>query len=566
MSASVDVLLFLFVFAVTAVTLLFFLTAVLTLSRGTQPGALPFAVLTVLLALMAALLGVDYITRVELALFAVFQFSALTWLVLTFEYTGRGPVMTERRIAAIAGFGLFSVLMVAVGLQGSEPIPPIVLTTNFVLQSITLGVIAYGILLVGQSALQYDDLPRRSVLVLSTAGVGLFVLSFIRAASGIIPVLVEQYATVTLLAIIAIVFVAVQTSEPLFERSPRAGHLARETVLEEMTEPVIIADREHRLLDCNQRGEQVFGIDRTATRGQPVTDVVGFETRADTDTADDRPVTLETEDGRRQFDVTHHRLTTGGGETIGQASLLYDVTEPRTREQRVAVLNRVLRHNLRNDLDAVQGFAEALEHDAADEPDVLAERIHTIATELAALGTMVARFEQLLARETLTYDAVEVCSLVRDLAETCERTLECPDAVTVRAEREPIAIHTDEQYLAAICTELLENALRHVDHDEPNATVTLEHTDGGVSITIADDGPGIPEQEREVLLEGEETSLRHGSGLGLWFVYWCTTRLGGDLAFTENQPRGSVVSVTIPDAAHSSDGRVRRATERPSRS
>jgi signal transduction histidine kinase len=66
-------------------------------------------------------------------------------------------------------------------------------------------------------------------------------------------------------------------------------------------------------------------------------------------------------------------------------------------------------------------------------------------------------------------------------------------------------------------------------------------------IEVRDDGPGIPEQERSVLLEGTETPLRHGSGLGLWLVYWGVVRLGGDLQFREREPRGSTVAVRLPD-------------------
>jgi sensor histidine kinase regulating citrate/malate metabolism len=74
-----------------------------------------------------------------------------------------------------------------------------------------------------------------------------------------------------------------------------------------------------------------------------------------------------------------------------------------------------------------------------------------------------------------------------------------------------------------------------------------------LSIAVADNGPGIPDHEQQVLEAGEESALEHGSGLGLWAVHWGVTRMGGDLAFAENDPRGSIVTVSIP---------VERATAR----
>lgn len=63
---------------------------------------------------------------------------------------------------------------------------------------------------------------------------------------------------------------------------------------------------------------------------------------------------------------------------------------------------------------------------------------------------------------------------------------------------------------------------------------------------MADNGPGIPSQEREVPLEGDEEPLKHGGGLGLWIVNWAVTRSDGSVEFDANDPRGSRVSLYLP--------------------
>lgn len=70
-------------------------------------------------------------------------------------------------------------------------------------------------------------------------------------------------------------------------------------------------------------------------------------------------------------------------------------------------------------------------------------------------------------------------------------------------------------------------------------------------MVVTDDGPGIPERERTVLDSGTETQLEHGRGIGLWFVNWAVTRLGGELEFARNDPTGSVVTVRLYDTAES---------------
>jgi light-regulated signal transduction histidine kinase (bacteriophytochrome) len=89
-----------------------------------------------------------------------------------------------------------------------------------------------------------------------------------------------------------------------------------------------------------------------------------------------------------------------------------------------------------------------------------------------------------------------------------------------------------EQFVAATSKlevalrHIIENAAEHNDADSPVVTVRLQvaNEGGHVEIVVADNGPGIPPQERDVLIEGEETPLRHGSGLGLWIVNWIVNR------------------------------------------
>jgi len=73
-------------------------------------------------------------------------------------------------------------------------------------------------------------------------------------------------------------------------------------------------------------------------------------------------------------------------------------------------------------------------------------------------------------------------------------------------------------------------------------------SDGAVEISVADDGPGLPEREQEIVATGIETQLKHGQGIGLWFVNWAVTQLGGDLRFQENDPEGSIVTIRLYDA------------------
>ena len=68
-----------------------------------------------------------------------------------------------------------------------------------------------------------------------------------------------------------------------------------------------------------------------------------------------------------------------------------------------------------------------------------------------------------------------------------------------------------------------------------------------LAVRVADDGPGIPEQELDILRKGHETQLQHGSSLGLWLAYWLVSAMGGDLRFDDNEPRGAVVTIEFQE-------------------
>ncbi len=99
--------------------------------------------------------------------------------------------------------------------------------------------------------------------------------------------------------------------------------------------------------------------------------------------------------------------------------------------------------------------------------------------------------------------------------------------------------------IEAIFDTLLENAIEHNDR-EPRIDVTITTDDRVVTIAVADNGPGIPEDQRAIVQGRDETELRHGNGLGLWLVKWFVDLHDGTLAIEDNEPRGATVRVSLP--------------------
>ena len=210
------------------------------------------------------------------------------------------------------------------------------------------------------------------------------------------------------------------------------------------------------------------------------------------------------------------------------------IDESRRREQRLEVFNRVLRHDLRNQLDVIDSHTERL----AEETDSdHADAVLSATDRLAKTGTRARRIDRLMSRD-LDPTTVDLTSVIQELladvnSEGIAVETDLPSTATLR---------TDEETLRATLVSPLENAIRYADS---TATVALESTNGDYTVVVSDDGPGIPATELDSLAAGTETDLRHSRGLGLWQLKWGVDALGGEVSF-ENEG-GTTVRVRLPD-------------------
>ena len=227
-----------------------------------------------------------------------------------------------------------------------------------------------------------------------------------------------------------------------------------------------------------------------------------------------------------------------------------DVTARKRRDRLIEVLDRVLRHNLRNDMNVVIGFSETIADRTDGELADMATRVKETALDLVSLTNTVRGFEhgvvdstQLKRCDVRSVVGSAVDDLRTDYPDT-EFDIEADESLTVMA--------TDQLELAL--SELGDNAARHGE-----STVRYEVTttdDGRIAVHVHDSGPGLPPTERTVLEAGRETPMEHGSGLGLWMVHWIVTNLGGTV--TANVDDGTTVSIILPPATEV-DGRVTSA-------
>ncbi|MFC6756920.1 PAS domain S-box protein [Halomicroarcula sp. GCM10025894] len=268
-----------------------------------------------------------------------------------------------------------------------------------------------------------------------------------------------------------------------------------------------------------------------------------------------RPMTVQLLNYRRDGTPFWNRVTVTpiedeSGTVTHYLGFQQDVTEQQRITRVVELLNRVLRHNLRNELTVIEGYTDFID-DPPEGMDIQA-KIRRPLRRLVSLSERARELEN-IAKTARDPDRIDPTDLLSGVADR-HREGTTVD-VSVDTGRD-ICAGTE---LETAIGELVTNAVAH-DPDD-HTTVSLSARDEGkwVVVTVADDGPGIPPMEVAVVEAGQETPLEHGKGLGLWLVNWVVTQYGG--SFQLSAEDGTIATLRLPAVAD--DQSVADAARRP---
>jgi signal transduction histidine kinase len=504
-------------------------------------------------------------TALEAVSFASVSAMGPFFLAFGLDYTGRGDLI---RSPAFAIVGAVPLLTTGLAVTNSAhrlvwtdlQFDPVfgLSTVTYAIQPwgvfallFSIGTAAVGSLLLIGAVLSYGPMYRReaTAVILSTVPPTTGVLLWL---SGIGP-LPQLHLTAPLMLVHIALDAYAFVGTHMFETNPATQRLAERTGLDSLSDPVLVLDRYHQIVRMNDRARDLFGDALPGPLPVPLAAAVGVDVetlRAAGEVELDASTT-------RTLGVSYTPLEAPSGDTAGSMIVLYDVTEERQREQQLAVLNRVVRHNLRNEMTVINGYARMLE-DSIDDADQSAQAgtIGEAGERVLSIARKVREFESVQSRTT----APETLTIAEVLADV-ER--DCSDAVddaTIEWTVTPpeITARTDPVLLSILLENLVQNALVHTDATTPTVTIRAfepSGRSGTVAVEVSDANDPIPDIEIDSLRTGEETPLQHGQGVGLWIVHWCTRKLNATLEFEYDG--GNRVTVTLPeDPSHRGRRRI----------
>ncbi|MFB6170982.1 MAG: PAS domain S-box protein [Haloarculaceae archaeon] len=336
------------------------------------------------------------------------------------------------------------------------------------------------------------------------------------------------------------------------ERVERQHNLERhELVVQTASDPIYTAGPDSRFTMANDALHQYLGGDVVGTTvasafgdeyAEAVEDCVA-RLLADGETEGAVETTATFPDGTTRIYQTRVAIKPFDGGYRGYACVNHDVTALREHQRRLTVLDRVLRHNLRNKMNVVLGHATSLVESSDPAIRAAGNAIRDASEELLALGEAARRFQDTIDPQVDATVTADLVAHVRTVVEGA--TIDHPRATFTADLPASVRARVPESLDLAL-TEVVENAVVHCDRTDPQVAVSVTTEAETAVVRVTDNGPGISGPTRRALDRGSEGPLEHAPGLGLWLVRWAVAASGGELDIEENDPRGAVVELRFP--------------------
>jgi PAS domain S-box-containing protein len=345
------------------------------------------------------------------------------------------------------------------------------------------------------------------------------------------------------------------------ERRQRQRELERyETIVETMPMGIFVVDEETRIVNVNEPGAAILGYPVEEVQGEAFSRFVddGVVTEAVVEQYRQTIKELRSELSTKEKEIIEAEVTTLAGESRtlevhmsllptddgfgGSVQVFHDITERkenqrerRRQNERLEEFANIVSHDLRNPLNVAKGHLDLAtreyESESLDTVESALERMETLISETLALarqGEMVT--------DTQPVDLGDIVEGCWEMVQTGDASLHLRESITIQGDPERIK-------------QLLENLFRNaIDHVGTDVSITVGRLPDG--FYVADDGPGIPPEERDDVFEAGYTTSENGTGFGLPIVKTIVEAHNWSITITDSADGGArfeITDVTVDD-------------------
>ncbi|MBW2062838.1 MAG: PAS domain S-box protein [Deltaproteobacteria bacterium] len=344
--------------------------------------------------------------------------------------------------------------------------------------------------------------------------------------------------------------------------------------VESAGEAFVTIDENHKIVFYNRAAEITFGYPSEEVMGQDLNKILGPTCPENHDQAVQRYIkarepklighaselTASRKNGETfpaliSFSVAHVQ------DRLFFTAIVRDLTERKAIEEKVrraeqlAALGQVVAevtHEIKNPLMMIGGFARQLIKQADREEDL--KKLNIITKEVSRLEALLKELNDLYLHRALSLEEVDINELLRETCALTEQSYKNKGLTVVKdLMPAPALVKGDRGRLQQVFLNLVKNSIEAM---EEKGTLLIRSllSEDKIEVTIADTGPGIPEEDIDKVLTPFFTTKSQGTGLGLPVSKKIVEEhQGGSFFLTSRKGRGTEVKITMPVFASEKD-------------
>jgi two-component system sensor kinase FixL len=340
--------------------------------------------------------------------------------------------------------------------------------------------------------------------------------------------------------------------------------------IENTNEGFVTIDENHRVVIFNREAERIFGVEREDILGKDLGVILNPQCSQGhkkavaryLDTRKPKLIGHQSEflTARKNgelFPLSISFSVSNIGEKTFFTGIIRDLTETKAlqeqvlKSERLAALGQLVAevsHEIKNPLVMIGGYARQLQRSAPD-PKGQA-KLQIIVDEVRRLETLIGELRDLYRPKALTLETIDMGVLlqeVRDLIQEEARNKEIELVLDIPPA--PVMVEGDRDKLKQVILNLSRNGMEAMDRGG-ELTVRAQCLEDQVEITVSDEGPGIPEPERDKIFVPFYTTKKQGTGLGLSVSKRIIEEHQGcSFSLASGQDKGAVARITMPITA-----------------
>lgn len=335
------------------------------------------------------------------------------------------------------------------------------------------------------------------------------------------------------------------------------------SVLSHMTDGVIATDQEGKIILINKQAELMLNVFQEDIVGNSITDLlklsVTFELEDLIHHTDSLLLDFGDKDKEFLLEASFSVIQKEEGDFNGLITVLHDVTEQEKIEQERREFVANVSHELRTPLTSMKSYLEALEDGALHDPTIAPKFLNVAQTETERMIRLVNDLLQLSKMDSkdyrLNFDTIDVTKLVNSIIDRYELVSDSEKLAFIRNIQDQTTFATvDRDKLIQVLDNIFSNAVKY-SPEGGEIRISLEESEKHFSISVSDEGVGIPEEslpqvfDRFYRVDKARSRKLGGTGLGLAIAKQIILAHGGSISVDSEWNVGTTITLTLPYSA-----------------